>query len=171
MAYVSKEEAKTARAIANKMGKKYGFKLSTTKCDGELNIALMSGKQITMEDIKCDSIMKSFIDKYGFSIDNEDDFIEKYSEFLNADRYIIIEHYWKYLHIKEIIQDARGVSASVLKDDCIIVKMFNQIEASIKKALKWFDDSDSMTDYFYTAFYYNTEIGKWNKKYIGGVKC
>jgi len=62
------------------------------------------------------------------------------------------------------------VSASVLKDDCIIVKMLSQIETGIKKALKWFDDSNSMTDYFYTAFYYNAEIGKWNKKYIGGVK-
>lgn len=29
----------------------------------------------------------------------------------------------------------------------------------------YFDESDSMTDYFHTAFYVNMEIGKWNKPF------
>lgn len=28
----------------------------------------------------------------------------------------------------------------------------------------WFDDSDSMIDYFHTNFYYHLQIGKWNRK-------
>ena len=30
---------------------------------------------------------------------------------------------------------------------------------------KYFNDSDSMTDYFHTAFYTNLSIGKWNNPY------
>ena len=30
---------------------------------------------------------------------------------------------------------------------------------------KWFDKSDSMIDYFHTAFYIHMEIGKYNKPY------
>lgn len=29
----------------------------------------------------------------------------------------------------------------------------------------WFDDSDSMTDYFHTAFYIWMSVGRWNKPY------
>jgi hypothetical protein len=29
----------------------------------------------------------------------------------------------------------------------------------------WYDDSDSMTDYFNTAYYLNLSIGSWNKPY------
>ena len=29
----------------------------------------------------------------------------------------------------------------------------------------WFDESDSMTDYFYTAYYINISVGSWDKKY------
>jgi hypothetical protein len=31
---------------------------------------------------------------------------------------------------------------------------------------KWFDESDSMTDYFHIAFYINLRVGEWNKPYI-----
>ena len=33
------------------------------------------------------------------------------------------------------------------------------------KAADWFDKSDPMTDYFNTAYYYDINIGKWNKPY------
>lgn len=29
----------------------------------------------------------------------------------------------------------------------------------------WFDESDSMTDYFHTAYYMNVSVGKWDKPY------
>ncbi len=30
----------------------------------------------------------------------------------------------------------------------------------------WWDESDVMTDYFNTAFYYKVHVGKWNKPYV-----
>jgi hypothetical protein len=30
----------------------------------------------------------------------------------------------------------------------------------------WFDESDSMTDYFHTAFYTDINVGRWNKPYV-----
>ena len=29
----------------------------------------------------------------------------------------------------------------------------------------WFDKSDSMSDYFHTAYYFNVNVGKWNQPY------
>ena len=29
----------------------------------------------------------------------------------------------------------------------------------------WFDKSDSMTDYFHTAYYFSVNVGKWSKPY------
>tara|TARA_E500000178_G_scaffold14211_1_gene13832 strand:+ start:130 stop:543 length:414 start_codon:yes stop_codon:yes gene_type:complete len=29
----------------------------------------------------------------------------------------------------------------------------------------WFDESDSMTDYFHTAYYFSIHVGKWDKNY------
>jgi adenylyl- and sulfurtransferase ThiI len=33
----------------------------------------------------------------------------------------------------------------------------------ISGAREWFDESDSMTDYFHTAYYINAELGSWDK--------
>ena len=50
--------------------------------------------------------------------------------------------------------------------------LFEDIINVIKKApgkaeggREWFDKSDAMTDYFHTAFYFNLEVGNWNKPY------
>lgn len=47
-----------------------------------------------------------------------------------------------------------------------------EIHAFLKKLIdliktegEWFDKSDSMTDYFHTAFYMHVRIGKWNRPY------
>jgi hypothetical protein len=51
----------------------------------------------------------------------------------------------------------------------------NQFDSSlpvmqeIKKAMMsadWFDNSDPMTDYFHTAYYYGIEIGRWDKPFV-----
>lgn len=51
-------------------------------------------------------------------------------------------------------------------------KLFEKINEIIKAApakavngREWYDNSDSMTDYFDTAFYYDIQIGKWNTPY------
>ena len=50
--------------------------------------------------------------------------------------------------------------------------LFQEIQNVIKKApakaeggREWFDKSDSMSDYFNTAFYININVGKWDKPY------
>jgi hypothetical protein len=52
------------------------------------------------------------------------------------------------------------------------VELFSDINTLIRKApgtaeggREYFDKSDSMTDYFHTAFYYSIQVGKWNKPY------
>jgi len=52
------------------------------------------------------------------------------------------------------------------------VKLFNEIVDIIKTApakapngRAWFDESDSMVDYFHTAFYFDLDIGKWDRPY------
>lgn len=41
----------------------------------------------------------------------------------------------------------------------------NEVMQAIKMAGEWFDESDSMTDYFHTAFYIDINVGKWDKPY------
>lgn len=38
--------------------------------------------------------------------------------------------------------------------------------AKAKDGRAWYDNSDAMTDYFDTAFYYHITVGKWSKPYI-----
>ena len=39
----------------------------------------------------------------------------------------------------------------------------NAVNNIIKSAGDWYDNSDSMTDYFDTAFYYDIEVGQFDK--------
>jgi len=41
----------------------------------------------------------------------------------------------------------------------------NEVVDTIKKAGKWYDESNSQIDYFNTAFYIDINIGKWDKPY------
>jgi hypothetical protein len=43
-------------------------------------------------------------------------------------------------------------------------KLFEKI-LKVMKSQDWFDESDSMTDYFHTAYYVNLSLGKWDKPY------
>jgi len=61
----------------------------------------------------------------------------------------------------------------IFEDDKKVVSMFDSIQDIIKTApgtveggREWFDKSDTMTDYFHTAYYYNISIGRWDKPYI-----
>ena len=51
--------------------------------------------------------------------------------------------------------------------DCIHRNLLEKILKIIKTGSDrvWFDKSDSMTDYFYTAFYINLYVGHWEKGY------
>ena len=61
-----------------------------------------------------------------------------------------INHYW----IKESTDNEE--QASVIQ----------RIDEIIRKTGDYFDESDSMTDYFHCAFYYDIQVGKWDKNHV-----
>ncbi len=58
------------------------------------------------------------------------------------------------------------------EDQPVLIALFTAIINIIKTAPAlvtgdvWFDESDSQTDYFNTAYYFDLRVGKWNKDYI-----
>ena len=64
------------------------------------------------------------------------------------DGYIDVNPYWYHDHFE-------GKSLETLQ----------KIEKTVKKLGNWFDHSDSMTDYFHTAFYIDYGIGSYKKPY------
>lgn len=42
-------------------------------------------------------------------------------------------------------------------------KVLSAVDEIIRNAGDWYDNSDAMTDYFDTAFYYHIEIGRYDK--------
>lgn len=61
--------------------------------------------------------------------------------------YIQVNHYW-------LDRDYKGVALKALQElkDALLVAGY-------------YNNSDVMTDYFDTAYYYNIYVGKWNKPY------
>jgi hypothetical protein len=45
-----------------------------------------------------------------------------------------------------------------------VLKFFTELFAAVKSA-DWFNKSDAMTDYFHTAYYFDINVGQWNKAY------
>ena len=61
------------------------------------------------------------------------------------------------------IDEARyGANAALFTK---IVEIIKTAPAKAEGGEAWFDESDSMTDYFHTAFYFDVEVGKWDKPY------
>lgn len=73
---------------------------------------------------------------------------------LNKDIYINEYHYMSQLNDRpELVDLIEGIIT--------IVKNAGQ---------EWYDRSDSMTDYFDTAFYFYVKIGKWDRDYVVNTK-
>ena len=47
----------------------------------------------------------------------------------------------------------------------IALKALEEIKDALLVA-NYYDNSDAQTDYFDTAYYYNINVGKWNKPYV-----
>ena len=47
-----------------------------------------------------------------------------------------------------------------------IYKVIKTAPGTVKGGREWFDDSDSMTDYFHTAFFMSVNIGSYDKPYV-----
>jgi len=77
-----------------------------------------------------------------------------FSDILDDSGYAQINQYWlnrtgKHEHLFEEIY-----------------KVIKTAPASVEGGREWFDDSDSMTDYFHTAFYMSVNVGSWDKPYV-----
>lgn len=77
-----------------------------------------------------------------------------FSDILDDNGYAQINQYWlnrtgKHEHLFEEIY-----------------KVIKTAPASVEGGREWFDDSDSMTDYFHTAFYMSVNVGSWDKPYV-----
>ena len=46
-----------------------------------------------------------------------------------------------------------------------ILEIIKKAPGTVEGGREWFDKSDSMSDYFHTAFYIDLSIGKWDKPY------
>ena len=46
-----------------------------------------------------------------------------------------------------------------------VEKIIKTAPATVENGREWFDESDSMSDYFHTAFYMSIHIGAWDKPY------
>jgi hypothetical protein len=167
MAYINKEDTAKARKIVNEIGKKYGFKLSTTmKNNSKLNISLISGSIITLDDLEIKGWMRSFIDNHGlgnFEYEDLEEFAKWYSLYLSGADY---HREWSgYSRISDLVLNGTG-SISLFRKDSDFYKLSEEIEREVKKALNYYNNDDTMTDYFDSAFYYEFSVGKWDKPYI-----
>lgn len=61
--------------------------------------------------------------------------------------------------------DVNVYYASKQTVDPVISKFFEEL-ISAMKGTEWFDESDSMTDYFHTAYYLDINVGRWDKPYV-----
>jgi len=76
------------------------------------------------------------------------DFINDYSKPEDAKKFgIQVNPYWFQDHFQG-------------KSKQFLAEAFDAL-----KAAGWYNNSDAMTDYFDTAYYYDIDIGKWNKPY------
>lgn len=118
--------------------------------------------------------VKPILDKYGvkatFSVRNRHaisvninsgklDFIGNYSKVIaNNPKYadrsnaetksLSINQYWYHEHF-----------------DGQVSKFITEVIDAIKKGGDWYDKSDIQSDYFNTAFYFDINVGNWNKPY------
>lgn len=64
------------------------------------------------------------------------------------DRYIDVNPFWFHHHFEGVAKEFLTEAFAALK------------------CADWWDESDTMTDYFHTAYYYGIRIGKWDRDYV-----
>ena len=110
-------------------------------------------------------ILKKYGIKASFSVNNHSsivvniksgslDFIGNYNQApyatsrdYDAKDYIQVNPYWYHEHFTGEVKE-----------------FFDELLVAIKSA-DWFDKSDAQTDYFHTAYYFDINVGRWNKPY------
>lgn len=140
MAYMSQETKAKIVAAVKPILKKYGLK-------GTFAVRNHSTIVLNIKSGKID-----FIENY-IKADVEKSYAKHMSEdqiaYIRKNRLIDVNPYWFQEHFS-------GKAKAAL----------TEIFVAMKRAGEWYDNSDSMTDYFDTAYYVDVNIGKWNKPYI-----
>lgn len=70
---------------------------------------------------------------------------------VSVNQYHIDEHYADHPKQRDLLNKVHGIIKTA--------------PAKADGGREWFDESDAMTDYFHTAFYYDISIGQWDKPY------
>lgn len=79
-----------------------------------------------------------------------------FSDILDDNGYSQVNQYW-------LTEDRVGKHVKLFEK---IIDIIKTAPAKVPGGRAWFDDSDSMTDYFHTAFYFSINVGAWNKPYV-----
>lgn len=136
MAYVNKEDVK---AIRNELKKQYpNIKFSVRKDhSSSVEITLVSGD----------------IDFYDGSMDSFDKYSQTMRKFDGS------------AQVNQYHTDFYGIHKELFDNIYEIAKTAPINGEGYHKGKGWFDESDSMTDYFHTAYYINISVGSWDKNY------
>jgi len=140
MAWMNQEKKKVIAEAVKPVLKKYGVK-------GSLSVRHGSSIVLWVKSGKVDFI-SNYLENGEFKRHYEqDDVGEARKKEVAEKKYIGVNPYW---YDKHFSGEAKEFLSEVM--DAL-------------KSADWFDDSDIQTDYFHTAYYYDVEIGKWNKPY------
>jgi len=169
MAYISKEEAAQCRKAIRGIAKHYGFTASVRNRDySSLEVSLTSGEKVDIKDLAVDSIsMRLYnkaIDAGVDSYSGVEDIIR--DEFGNHEIRLVndVWNIFELLECKSVDINHFYLDDYFLKNSKFY-KFFSESLAAAKKILKWYDNSDPMTDYFHTKAYFDFSIGSFDKPY------
>jgi hypothetical protein len=100
-------------------------------------------------------LLKTVFPKYKFSVSGGNSLELKVAIMSGPADFSEVLGEWKSVDVNQYHLHQYG------KFENLFTRMFNAM-----KSQNWFDKSDSMTDYFHTAYYLSLSIGKWNKSYV-----
>lgn len=111
---------------------------------------------ITTQEVKnIRELLKSEFPKYKFSVSGGNSLSLQVAIMSGPEDFSSVLGEWKSIDINQYHLYQYG------RFEKLFTKMFKAM-----KSQNWFDKSDSMTDYFHTAYYMSLSIGKWNKPYV-----
>lgn len=136
MAYMNQERKATIAKNLKPILAKYGVK-------GSLRVRNHSSITLTIQSGKID-----------FIADMADNYLSGICSAVQVDRDALRDDYCIQVNPYHYERHYNGKSR----------QFFSEVITALKSA-DYYDNSDIMTDYFCVAYYYNIDIGKWNKPY------
>ena len=74
----------------------------------------------------------------------------------------IFTHGAGYAQINHYYLENYGRHQEFFEQVLLIIKI---APSTVEGGRRWFDESDAMTDYFHTAYYFQIQVGDWDKGY------